>query len=120
MTLQQQASKGYIINNRGTERSRGQIKGLNNLLPHFWKRSIAAPSHSDVHDHDPFASEASQLEEEVMINSKKHDALWCLGNAHTSYAFLTPDHDEARVYFDKAALYFQQAVDEDPENDLYR
>ncbi|GFY87574.1 translocase outer membrane 20-2 [Actinidia rufa] len=28
--------------------------------------------------------------------------------------------DEARVYFDKAALYFQQAVDEDPENDLYR
>ena len=47
-----------------------------------------------------------------MINQKKHDALWCLGNAHTSYAFLTPDQDEARVYFDKSALYFQQAVDE--------
>ena len=47
-----------------------------------------------------------------MINSKKHDALWCLGNAHTSYAFLTPDQDEAKVYFDKAAPYFQQAVDE--------
>lgn len=25
---------------------------------------------------------------------------------------MTPDQDEARVYFDKASEYFQQAVDE--------
>ena len=47
-----------------------------------------------------------------MVNPKKHDALWCLGNAHTSHAFLTPDNDEAKDYFDKAAEYFQQAIDE--------
>lgn len=47
-----------------------------------------------------------------MVNPKKHDALWCLGNANTSYAFLTPDQEEARSYFDKSALFFQQAVDE--------
>lgn len=48
------------------------------------------------------------------MNPKKHDTLWCLGNAHTSMAFLNPDQEEAKVYFDKAAQYFRQAVDEVP------
>ena len=47
-----------------------------------------------------------------MVNPKKHDTLWCLGNAHTSHAFFTPNKDEAKIYFDKAAMYFQEAVDE--------
>ncbi|TKY47762.1 Mitochondrial import receptor subunit TOM20 [Spatholobus suberectus] len=62
----------------------------------------------------------SKLEEASLINPTKHDTLWCLGNAHTSYAFLTPDISEAKGYFDKAHEYFQKAVDEDPENELYR
>ncbi|XP_057445687.1 mitochondrial import receptor subunit TOM20-like [Lotus japonicus] len=62
----------------------------------------------------------SKLEEALVINPKKHDTLWCLGNAHTSQAFLIPDLEEAKVYFDKAAEYFQLAVEEDPENELYK
>jgi len=61
----------------------------------------------------------SKLEEALVVNPKRHDTLWCLGNAHTSFAFLTPDQEEAKGYFDKATVHFQQAVDEEPGNELY-
>ncbi|OAY32366.1 mitochondrial import receptor subunit TOM20 isoform X2 [Manihot esculenta] len=62
----------------------------------------------------------SKFEEALVINPAKADTLWYIGNANTSYAFLTPDLSEAKGYFDKASNYFQQAVDEEPSNDLYR
>ncbi|KAI3713281.1 hypothetical protein L1987_71855 [Smallanthus sonchifolius] len=61
----------------------------------------------------------SKLDEALSIDSKKHDALWYMGNAQTSYAFITPDKDEAKDYFDAAYSFFQQAVNEDPGNELY-
>ncbi|XVF60031.1 hypothetical protein PTKIN_Ptkin08bG0010200 [Pterospermum kingtungense] len=62
----------------------------------------------------------SKLEEALSIHPKRHDALWYLGNAHTSFAFLTSKEDEARPYFEKATQYFQQAVDGDSDNEIYR
>ncbi|KAJ0428983.1 putative plant specific mitochondrial import receptor subunit TOM20 [Helianthus annuus] len=62
----------------------------------------------------------AKLDEALSIDPKKHDALWCMGNAQTSYAFLTPDKYEAKGYFDSAYTFFQQALQEDPGNELYR
>ncbi|KAK4410008.1 Mitochondrial import receptor subunit TOM20 [Sesamum angolense] len=61
-----------------------------------------------------------KLEEALVIDPTKHDALWCLGNAYTSNAFLIPDLDEAKGYFDKATHYFEQAYEVEPQNELYK
>ncbi|CAA6667883.1 unnamed protein product [Spirodela intermedia] len=61
----------------------------------------------------------SRLEQALEVNPKKHDTLWCLGNAHTQHAFLATDQDMAKAYFTKATTCFRQAVEEDPGNELY-
>ncbi|VVB14223.1 unnamed protein product [Arabis nemorensis] len=61
----------------------------------------------------------AKLEEALLIEPRKHEAIWCIGNAYTSCAFLTPDEAEAGHNFDLATQFFQQAVDEQPENGIY-
>ncbi|XWS22753.1 hypothetical protein CRYUN_Cryun29cG0063400 [Craigia yunnanensis] len=62
----------------------------------------------------------SKLDEALMINPSKHETLWCMGNAHSTAAFMTTDNDEAKISFDQAAQFFQRAVDADPGNELYQ
>ncbi|CAF1972968.1 unnamed protein product, partial [Brassica napus] len=61
----------------------------------------------------------SKFEEVLTINPGKHQALWCLGNAYSSQAFLNPDSDVAQGLFDKAADYFERAGNMDPGNEMY-
>ncbi|MQL70067.1 hypothetical protein Taro_002351, partial [Colocasia esculenta] len=61
----------------------------------------------------------SRLEEALEISPRKHDTLWCLGNAHTAQAFLTTDQEMAKMYFTRAVECFQRAASEDPGNELY-
>ena len=62
----------------------------------------------------------SKFDEALAIDPKKHDALWCLGNAYTSQGFLTADGGAARALFRRAAGCFERALAEDPESEVYR
>lgn len=62
----------------------------------------------------------SKFEQALDIDSKRHDALWCLGNAYTSQGFLSASGDVADGFFNKAGDCFKKAVEFEPENESYK
>ncbi len=62
----------------------------------------------------------TKFEAALAIDARKHDALWCLGNALTSQGFLFADREHALTYFERARDCFQRACAEEPDNETYR
>ena len=62
----------------------------------------------------------SKYQAALKIEPRKHDALWCLGNALTSQGFLFQEAEKACSYFDEAKNCFQRALNEEPANEIYR
>ncbi|KAK9813199.1 hypothetical protein WJX72_010462 [[Myrmecia] bisecta] len=56
----------------------------------------------------------------LAVDAKKHDTLWCLGNAYTSQGFLTGETVTAQALFDKATDCFKRALAEDPTSEVYQ
>ena len=56
------------------------------------------------------ADAISNLEEALVINSIKHDALWLLGNGFTNLALMAPDSNEIKGYIDKASECYQKLL----------
>jgi len=69
---------------------------------------------------DMIEEAVQKFEQALAINPKKHDALWCLGNALTSQGFLFPEAEDAMRYFDEAKSCFRRALAEEPNNEIYR
>ena len=62
----------------------------------------------------------TKFNDALKIDARKHDALWCLGNALTSQGFLFAEAEKAGEYFDEAKRCFERAVAEEPENEIYK
>ncbi|KAI5071687.1 hypothetical protein GOP47_0013938 [Adiantum capillus-veneris] len=72
------------------------------------------------HSLDLVKDAVSKLEEARNINPLKSDTLWCLGNAYTTHGFLIREGSLAKDYFQKASGCFLQALELEPNNELFQ
>lgn len=63
---------------------------------------------------------SEKFKQALKINPRKHDALWCLGNAYTSKGFLSTNEDTAHGAFKDASDCFKKALREDPSSEVYQ
>jgi tetratricopeptide (TPR) repeat protein len=61
-----------------------------------------------------------KFDKALVLDARRHDALWCLGNAYTSQGFLSESAHKASEFFIKAGDAFKRAVEHEPENESYR
>jgi len=63
----------------------------------------------------------SKFKEAIELEpAKRHDALWCLGNAYTSQGFLSANAEVSAEFFTNAGECFEKAVAMDPANESYK
>lgn len=77
--------------------------------------------------HQSFPDSLHTVEESILklfeafpLDPKNADVLWLLGMAFTTQALLTPDDNDAKLFFDTAAVYFKRAFRQDPSNPSYQ
>ena len=69
---------------------------------------------------DMIEQAVNKFNDALDIDPRRHDALWCLGNALTSQGFLYEDASRAAEFFDQAKDCFMRALAEDPSSDIYK
>ncbi|EOA24798.1 hypothetical protein CARUB_v10018077mg [Capsella rubella] len=108
------------IRKNAEETYKSNPEDANNLMR--WGEALLELSQfHNVSDSLKMIQEAiTKLEKAIMIDPMKHDALWCIGNAYSSYALLTPDDTQAKYNFGLASLFFGIAVDQQPDNKVYQ
>lgn len=70
--------------------------------------------------YDMIEEAIAKFEQALGIDGRRHDALWCLGNAYTSQGFLSAEGAAANAYFERAGGCFRKAVELEPSNESYR
>jgi tetratricopeptide (TPR) repeat protein len=89
-----QAEDDYRHNNRDSQaltRWGGALLELANFMPGEEASSMVDEA-------------VDKFQEALVIDPKKHEALWCLGNAYTSQGFLSPSKPLATGLFTKAKV----------------
>jgi hypothetical protein len=62
----------------------------------------------------------AKLKEALALDPERTEALWCLGNAHTSLGFLQQSKGDALEQFDLAKGVFTALREKEPGNESYR
>ncbi|RZC79535.1 hypothetical protein C5167_003770 [Papaver somniferum] len=61
----------------------------------------------------------SKLEQSLVKDPFNPNTVWWLGNAYKERGLMTPDYNVAAIYFDRAIEFYELALMEEPEDQIY-
>ncbi|RZC59694.1 hypothetical protein C5167_007001 [Papaver somniferum] len=61
----------------------------------------------------------SKLEHSLVKDPFNPNTVWWLGNAYKERGLITPDYNVAAIYFDRAIEFYELALMEEPEDQIY-